>query len=159
MRTSDNGLIELIGHEGICLSKYLDSVNVWTIGIGATKSEIPDLANWPLNKTITMQQAFDLLRRGIVKYENAINKALTRDIPQTSFDALVSWCYNVGTGWVASSTVMKRINAGQVGQPLYDALMMYGKPKEILGRRKKEAILLRDGVYSNEGKALMFPVT
>lgn len=159
MKMSDSGLVELAGHEGICLSKYKDSVGVWTIGIGATRTEIPDLASWPLNKTITMQQAFDLLKSGIVKYENALNKNLTRKISQEQFDALCSWCYNVGVGWVARSTVIKRINAGESGQPLYDALMMYRKPPEIIARRRKEAVLLRDGKYSNKGQALLFPVS
>lgn len=159
MKMSDKGLVELVGHEGVCLSKYKDSVGVWTIGIGATRTEIPDLASWPLSKTITMQEAFDLLKKGIVKYENALNKYLTREIHQTEFDALCSWCYNVGTGWVPKASVIRKINNREKGQSLYDALMMYQKPKEIIGRRRKEAILLRDGTYSNGGKALLFPVS
>lgn len=159
MQISEKGLVELAGHEGICLSKYKDSVGVWTIGVGATRSEIPDIASWPLDKTITLPEALDLFKRSIKKYENAINVNLLRRIPQTSFDALVSWCYNVGTGWVRKSTVMKRINAGEYGQPLYDALMQYNRPTEIIGRRRKEAILLRDGRYSNNGKVLLFPVS
>lgn len=158
MKTSNAGLVEIAGHEGICLSKYLDSVGVWTIGIGATRTEIPDIVSWPLSRTITMQAAFDLFGRSIVKYENAINKNLKKHIPQHQFDALVSWCYNVGTGWVDASTVMKRINAGAPEGELFDALMMYKKPKEIIGRRTKEAKLLAYGKYSNEGKALLFPV-
>lgn len=159
MRTSDKGLVELAGHEGICLSKYKDSVGVWTIGIGATRSEIPDIASWPLNKTITMQEAFNLFGRSIVKYEDAINKALTRDVTQQQFDALVSWCYNVGTGWPRKSTVVSKLNAGAPATELHSALMMYRKPIEILGRRKKEADLLAYGKYSNNGKALLFPVS
>ncbi len=156
---SDAGLVELVGHEGVCLSKYKDSVGVWTIGIGATRSEIPDLAGWSLNKTITMQDAFDLLRKGIVKYEDALNKNIKKPISQTEFDALCSWCYNVGVGWSSKASVISKINAGIHGQDLYDALMMFQKPKEIIGRRRKEAILLREGKYSNNGKALLFPVS
>lgn len=159
MKMSDNGLVELVGHEGVCLSKYKDSVGVWTIGIGATKSEIPDLASWPLSKTITMQQAFDLLKKGIVKYEDALNRNLIRSVKQTEFDALCSWCYNVGVGWVRKASVIKRINMGLPSQDLFDALMLFQKPKEIAARRRKEAVLLRDGKYSNEGKALLFPVS
>lgn len=156
---SDKGLVELVGHEGVCLSKYKDSVGVWTIGIGATKTEIPDLASWPLSKKITMQQAFDLLKQGIVKYEDALNKNIKRPISQTEFDALCSWCYNVGVGWVSKASVIYKINFGIHGQDLYDALMLFQKPKEIIGRRRKEALLLRDGKYSNNGKALLFPVS
>lgn len=171
MRTSNEGKVEIIGHEGIALSKYKDSVGVWTIAGGATRSEIPDIASWPLSKTITMQEAFDLFGRSIVKYENAINKVLTRPVLQTQFDALVSWCYNVGVGYTQPvydkkgnmtrdvATVLKLLNKGASGVDLYKALMMYRKPPEILGRRTKEANLLAYGNYSNGGKALLFPVS
>ena len=129
------------------------------------------MATWPLGRTVTMQEAFDLFGRSIVKYENAINKALTRPIAQTQFDALVSWCYNVGVGYTHPvydkkgnmtrdvATVIKLLNKGESGVNLYKALMMYRKPPEILGRRTKEANLLAYGKYSNGGKALLFPVS
>lgn len=171
MKTSTEGKVEIIGHEGICLSKYKDSVGVWTVGMGATRTEIPDLAAWPLGRAITMQEAFDLFGRSLAKYENAINKALTLPILQTQFDALVSWCYNVGVGYTQpgydkkgnmirdTATVIKLLNKGASGAELYKALMMYKKPIGILGRRTKEANLLVYGKYSNEGKALLFPVS
>ena len=159
MKISNKGLVELVGHEGVCLSKYKDSVGVWTIGIGATKSEISDLASWPLSKTITMQEAFELLKKGVGKYEEAINKSLTKTIRQPQFDALVSWCYNVGTGWAKKASIIKYLNQGIEGGMLFDALMMYNKPKEIIGRRTKEAKLITYGEYSNGGKALLFPVS
>lgn len=161
MHVSREGLIEIASHEGICLSKYKDSVGVWTIGIGATRTEIPDIAKWPMDKTITVQEAFDLMARGMYKYENAIRKALKRDIPQYAFDALVSWAYNVGGGWAKRATVIKLINKGVPlsDRRIYNALMMYKKPPEIVGRRRKEAKLLTTGKYSNKGKVLLFPVS
>lgn len=159
MKTSNAGIVEIAGHEGVCLSKYKDSVGVWTIGVGATKTEIPDLAKWPLSKKITVQEAFELLAKSIGRYENAINKNLTRAISQTQFDALVSWCYNVGVGYASKATVMKLINQGAQGIDLYNALLMFRNPPEIIGRRKKEALLLSKGTYSNGGKAILFPVS
>ncbi|MEP2947392.1 MAG: hypothetical protein ABJN11_14115 [Lentilitoribacter sp.] len=38
MKTSERGLAEIASHEGIVMSKYKDSVGVWTIGIGHTKN-------------------------------------------------------------------------------------------------------------------------
>lgn len=159
MRTSDRGLAMLAGLEGICLTKYKDSVGVWTIGIGATRTEIPDIAKWPRDRTLTIEQCFSLLKQSIKKYERAINKNIKVGLQQHEFDALVSWCYNVGTGWANRASVIKLLNQGIRGKRIYDALMMYKKPKEIIGRRKKEAKLLVDGVYSGDGKALVFPVS
>jgi lysozyme len=159
MKTSNEGLVELVGHEGVALSKYKDSVGVWTVGIGATVTEIPGIASWPLGRKITVQESFELLSKSIVKYENAVNKALTRNIPQYQFDALVSWCYNVGVDWPRKATVVKLINQDAPIKQLYSALMMFKKPPEIIGRRIKEAILLSTGKYSNNGRALLFPVS
>jgi lysozyme len=106
-----------------------------------------------------MNEAFELLKRGIGKYERALTRHIKRPIPQHQFDALCSWCYNVGTGWVRKATVIRKINEGAGPKQLYDALMMYKKPKEIIGRRKKEAKLLAYGQYSNNGQALLFPVS
>jgi lysozyme len=157
---SKEGMIELAGHEGICLNKYKDSVGVWTIGVGATRTEIPDIGTWPQSKSITVEEAFDLMKKSIVKYEKGVRRGLKVDVPQHVFDALVSWCYNVGTGWVKKASVIKLLNKGvhYSDRRVYNALMMYKKPKEIIPRRKKEAILLTTGIYSNKGKALLFPV-
>jgi lysozyme len=161
VKVSIKGLIEIAGHEGLCQTKYRDSVGVWTIAVGATKSEIPDLATWPMDKKLTIQECFDLFQRSIKKYADAVDKAVKRPLQQYEFDALVSWCYNVGPGWLKSASVIKKINAGESGQSLYDALMMFKKPVEIISRRKKEAMLLAFGNYDFGGSNLVnvFPVS
>lgn len=161
MSTSLEGMIEIASHEGICLTKYKDSVGVWTIAIGATRTEIPDIARWPADKKLSIEECFELFKKSLVKYEKAVRRGLKVDVPQHAFDALVSWCYNVGTGWVKKATVIKLINKGVPvsDKRIYNALMMYKKPPEIIGRRKKEAILLTTGKYSNNGKVLVFPVS
>lgn len=171
MQTSNEGLVEIIGHEGISYTKYRDSVGVWTIGAGFTKTEIPDLDTWPMDKSISLLEIFNLIKKCIVHYENAINRALKVSVKQTQFDALVSWCYNVGVGYTQPvtdkkgnvvrgvATVLKLVNQGASGDALFKALLMYRKPPEIIGRRTKEARLLSNGVYSNDGKANLFPVS
>ena len=161
MKTSLKGRIEIASHEGLCQTKYKDSVGVWTIAIGATRGEIPDLASWPMDKKLSIKECFELFEQSLAKYERAVNKVLTKPIKQYEFDALVSWCYNVGPGWLTRATVIKRINSGETGKRLYDALMMYRKPPEIIGRRKKEANLLAYGNYDYGGgnTVNVFPVS
>lgn len=159
MKMSREGLAELAGHEGIALTKYKDSVGVWTIGLGATRTEFPDIASWPMDKSITIEEAFQLLKQHVVRYENAINKALIREIKQHQFDALVSWCYNVGTGWANKASVIKGLNRGADNSYLSATLLMFSKPIEIIGRRKKEAKLLTTGIYQNKGLVTIFPVS
>lgn len=161
MRMSREGKAMLTHLEGICLTKYLCAANVWTIGVGATGTVIKDINSWPMDKAITVEEAFDLLDRGLQRYERAVRKALKVEVPQHAFDALVSWCYNVGTGWAHKASVIKLINKGVPvsDKRVYDALMRYKKPSSIIGRRRKEAKLLTRGVYSGNFKANLCPVS
>jgi len=77
---------------------------------------------------------------------------------QHQFDALVSICYNIGVGGLSKSTFVKRINSGNSVDSIVSGIMMWDKPKEIIGRRTKEARLFSGGVYAGSGKANLFPV-
>lgn len=156
MNISLSGLVNIIGLEGICLSPYLDSVGVVTIGIGTTKTEIPDLNL--SHPDITMDDAIFFLKKSITKYTDPINDALKVQITQYQFDALTSWCYNVGVGAMKKSSLIRDINLKADYKTIYNDFMKWNKPKEIIGRRTKEAKLYTTGVYSEDGKALLFPV-
>lgn len=159
MRMSNAGKIELMGHEGIALSKYYDSVGCATIGPGLTVTEIPDLASWPLNKTLTLEQCLYLFSQGLVSYERAVSAGLKVSVSQAKFDALVSWCYNVGTGWVPKAQIFRDINANADANTVGDDFMHFVTPPEITGRRNKERLLYVTEQYQNKGKILLFPVS
>ena len=147
---STRGMIEIISHEGVCLDPYLDSVGVWTIGIGQTKSDGIDPKNHP---SLTLQEAFDLFKRKIRDYTKAVD-ALNFDLSQTQYDALTSFCYNVGPG-----NLRLLCGKGRTLSQIGDALMLYVIPKEITERRRKEQTLFKTGIYSNtDGMVLVFPV-
>lgn len=156
---STQGAADLIAREGLCQTKYKDSVGVWTIGAGATSSEIPDLASWPASRTLSIEEVFKLFTRGLVKYSDAVNKSLKVPVEQHQFDALVSIAYNIGVGGMAKSTFMRRINAKASPLAIREAILMWDKPPEIKGRRKQEADLYQKGIYSNpKMQANLFPV-
>lgn len=135
MKMSTEGRKRLIQREGKRLRAYKDSVGVWTIGVGHTTMAGPPIVSTGL--TITDSECDQILARDLVQFEEAINKAVTAKLNQNQFDALCSFCFNVGTGGFARSTVVKRINAGDtVGAA--DALLMWNKPPEIMGRRRSE---------------------
>lgn len=146
---SGRGMIEIASHEGVCLDPYLDSVGVWTIGIGQTKSDGIDPKG---HATLTLQEAFDLFKAKIKDYTKAVD-ALKLPLSQTQYDALTSFCYNVGPG-----NLRKLCNNRSLTQ-IGDAIMLYTIPKEITERRQKEQSLFKKGVYSNtDGMVLVFPV-
>lgn len=160
---SNKGKAFLISLEGICLNPYLDSVGVKTIGIGSTISDVPNINDLPWDYTLTIEQALDQMNTGLKKYIDAVNEVLEVPVTQFEFDALVSITYNIGTGKVkarsggmAGSSFMKRLNVREIQQNIAQAILMWNKPPEIIGRRKKEVKLFVNGYYG-DGRAQLFP--
>jgi lysozyme len=149
MNISTKGLIEIMGHEGVCLSPYLDSVNVWTIGVGITAHDGKDPQTMG---DITIDQAIAMFKDRIKAYVAPVQK-LGLALTQAQFDALVSFCYNVGPGNLANLCRNRSIE--QIGE----AFSLYHKPVEITARRDKEQKLFTTGVYTSSGKVLVFPVS
>ena len=92
--------------EGDQLTAYQDQAGVWTNGYGNTHGVVP-------GSTITEDQAVADLQANIQNAVNAVNRLVTQpSIPQHWFDALVDFTFNVGEGNLASSTLLRDINAG-----------------------------------------------
>ncbi len=53
-----------------------------------------------------------LLKCGVVPYEQGVNQLVKVRITQGQFDALVSFAYNLGLRSLSTSTLLKKLNAG-----------------------------------------------
>ena len=108
---SKNGLHLTEQFEGCKLNAYPDPGTggaPWTIGYGHTGPDVhPGL-------TITQEQAEELLMQDTQKAATAVNAKVTGDITQEEFDALVDFVFNVGAGNFAASTLLKKVNAGDI---------------------------------------------
>jgi len=103
---SPQGLELLMAREGKRNAVYLDSVGVPTVGYGHTGPDVQMGEIW------TNERIEEAFAKDLERFENAINDAVTVPLKQNQFDALVSWAYNVGTGAATSSTLIRKINAG-----------------------------------------------
>ena len=131
MKISDRGLKLLAEREGCVLKPYLDSVGVWTDGVGNTVGVIP---NGP---AITQEESDADLRYNLNRFEMAVNDSVKVDLEQHQYDALVSFAFNVGEGAFKSSTMVKKINAGDYA----GAALQFDRwhiPQEITSRRNGE---------------------
>jgi len=155
MKTSIEGLAEIASHEGVCLAPYLDSVGVWTIGIGHTAAAGPPDPQELRGRELTLKSAFELFSIDIKKYEKRVNDAVKVPLKQWEFDALVSFDYN--TGGIFKANLTKKLNEGDRGAAA-EAFMGWSKPKAIIPRRKREQRLFITGKYSAGGKATVYPV-
>lgn len=105
--------IDLIkSFEGCYLKAYKCPAGVWTIGWGTT--EPIDGVKPHEGMVITQKQADELLIKNLKGYENAVNEYVIYSINQNQFDALVSFAYNCGNGALKTSTLLKKLNAGDV---------------------------------------------
>jgi lysozyme len=147
MQMSQDALDNLLKKfEGCKLKAYKCPSDKWTIGYGHTSA-----AGEPFVKegmTITQDEAEAILKRDIVKYENGVNDLVKVKLTQHQFDVLADFAYNAGVPQLKTSTLLKKINAGN-----FDAvpaeLMKWtkGGGKEIPGlvrRRRAEAEWWRD---------------
>lgn len=134
MKTSQDGITRLIKREGEVLHAYKDSIGVWTIGVGHTKS-----AGTPVPKagmTITKEESRQILARDLVKFETRVNKAFGKTVPQNVFDGAVSFDFN--TGDIDTASWVPLYLKGNMKEAEVHFLY-YNKPSAIIGRRKDEA--------------------
>lgn len=110
MQISENGLKLIKKEEAFKSRKYLCPAKKPTIGYGHVI--LPTEAHL-LTATLTEAQASTLLLQDVSKkYGAHVAKRLTRPVTQNQFDALVSFCFNVGTGGFDQSSVLRLANAG-----------------------------------------------
>lgn len=110
MQMSPAGVIALARFEAVVLSAYKDSVGVMTIGVGHTAAAgIPKPVS---GMSFSAREAIDLLRSDLVTYEAAVTRNVKVALAQHEFDALVSFTFNLGEGNLKSSTLLRKLNAG-----------------------------------------------
>ncbi|RMA89436.1 MULTISPECIES: lysozyme [Enterobacter] len=110
MQTSDKGISLIKQFEGCKLTAYQDSVGVWTIGYGWTQP----VDGKPIRAGMTIKQetAERLLKTGLVSYESDVSRLVKIGLTQGQFDALVSFTYNLGARSLSTSTLLRKLNAG-----------------------------------------------
>jgi len=161
MKVSDKGRFALAVKEGLVPAPYLDSVGVWTWGIGLAETSglEPNPRNMPrgmpadLNGAIC--EALRVFPLTLARYEADVNRAVKVPLAQHEFDALVSFHYN--TGGIARAALTKSLNAGDKAGAAR-GFMGWLQPPEIRGRREAEQRLFREGVYPT-GSIPVYSVT
>ena len=96
------------GLEGRRYYAYQDVVGVWTVCDGHTGADIRR------GHRYTDRECDNLLKADLRKVESAIDPLIKVRIPDPTRAALYSFTYNFGSGAFASSTLLKKLNAGDV---------------------------------------------
>lgn len=144
MRTSQAGVDLIKKWEGFRPTMYLDAVGKPTIGYG-TLIDKPE-EQYLRTATITREQAEELLRRDLVPFEQAVHEAITVQLSQNQFDALVSFVYNLGPGTFRNGSLPKLINqrsdALAISSKWREYRMAGGRVLQGLVNRRRDELFL-----------------
>ena len=109
-KIDNEGFALITKWEGLKLTPYLCSAGVPTIGYGSTRYTNGTRVKLT-DKAITKGEAFTLFCDTIKAYEKAVFTLTPDEINQNQFNALVSFCYNLGVNALKNSTLLKKVNA------------------------------------------------
>lgn len=131
----------IAGFEGFSSRPYRDSVGVETVCYGQTAADHADFS-----KIYTKTQCQQMLGADLPKYDAPLKACLKPEVynalPIHRHAALVSLAYNVGSGAVCKSSVVRDLNAGRITQACNDFLKFDRAGGKVLqglvNRRKAE---------------------
>jgi lysozyme len=108
MQLSEAGLNLIKRSEGFRERTYLDVAGILTIGYGHRL-----LTHEAFPEGVSEAQAAAMLRDDVHGAEQAVERLVKVALAQGQFDALVDFCFNLGSGRLASSTLLKSLNGGR----------------------------------------------
>lgn len=102
------GIGGIVAHEGTRRTVYLDPVGIPTVCVGHTET----VTRADVGKQVSDELCRTLLLRDTATAQAAVKATVKVPITQEQYDALVSFTFNVGSGNLRSSTLLRKLNAG-----------------------------------------------
>lgn len=102
--------VALVGAwEGMKLVTYRDIVGVPTVCFGETRGV-------KMGDRYTAEQCREMLGDGLVEFETGMRHCITNPdaIPDKPYVTFLSLSYNIGTGAFCRSTLVRKLNAGDI---------------------------------------------
>lgn len=162
MKVSDDFISVLKEMEGFSAYPYWD-VSQWTIGYG-TKCPSDKLEKY--KKTgITEEIALELLDEELASFSEDVNAFAEKHkltLKQHQFDALVSFTYNCGSGWMSelNGNFNTAVRSGDTGSLFLYGICLYSTSAGnyiLIERRLCEANMYINGVYKAYNKGDSYP--
>ncbi|MEM1368365.1 MAG: glycoside hydrolase family protein [Cyanobacteria bacterium P01_H01_bin.15] len=155
MEISQNCLDLIKKWEGFRHEAYQDVAGIWTIGYGTIR--YPNGKSVKPGDIISESEAEAYLKLHVEEFSDVVDKSVTVPVNQNQFDALVTFCYNVGPNAFVGSTLLKKLNqqdyTGAAEQFLvWNKATINGVKKPVQGltnrRREEKALFEKVGEES-----------
>ena len=143
--TGKKGIDLIKSFEGFYAKPYMCPASVPTIGYGTTR--YPNGNKVTLKDiSITEQQGVEYLMHDLKTFEKYVDSYCRDDVDQNQFDALVSFCYNLGPNNLKSSTLLKKVNLNPSDPSILNEFLKWNKGggrvlKGLTKRRQAESNL------------------
>ena len=145
MKIDKKGLSLIAEFEGLSLKPYKCSASIPTIGYGSTYYENGTRVQMS-DVPITKQRAEQLLQHTADRFASKVANLIKKPVTQNQFNALVSFAFNVGSGALASSTLLKLVNVNPNDIMIAKEFLKWNKINKVpvqglTNRRIKESAL------------------
>ncbi|MBT0354418.1 lysozyme [Morganella morganii subsp. morganii] len=132
-------LVLIPAFEGMRYKPYQDVAGVWTVCAGHTG---PDIQR---DKIYTQAECDALLEKDLAIVAKGVDRLIRVDIPVYTRGALYSFAYNTGVGAFSRSTLLRKLNAGDIAGACGEMkrwVFAGGKPwKGLMTRREIEEVV------------------
>ena len=112
MKVSERAIKLIKHHEGVRSRPYRCPANLWTVGVGhliGDGKSLPD--SW--NRTFSQEEIDGILKSDLRRFELGVHKMLPNVLlRQHEFDAIISFCFNLGLGCFQRSTLRQALLRG-----------------------------------------------
>ena len=137
MKLDESGYSELHKREGLRTKPYLDTRGIPTISLGVTY--YPNGRKVTMqDKPLTIEEAERLGKVIADRFAAEVTALIKSKVNQNQFNALVSIAYNIGINGFRTSSFLKLVNKNPNDPKIKEAIMLWTKNKELIGRRKSE---------------------
>jgi lysozyme len=112
VKVSERAIKLIKHHEGVRSRPYRCPANLWTVGVGhliGDGKSLPD--SW--NRTFSQEEIDGILKSDLRRFELGVHKMLPNvPLRQCEFDAIISFCFNLGLGCFQRSTLRQALLRG-----------------------------------------------
>jgi lysozyme len=112
VNVSERGIKLIKHHEGVRNRPYRCPAGLWTVGVGHLIGDGKSLPeSW--NRLFTKEEIDGILKRDLRRFELGVHRMLPKmPLRQSEFDAIVSFCFNLGLGCFQRSTIRQALLRG-----------------------------------------------
>lgn len=112
MKVSERAIKLIKHHEGVRNRPYRCPANLYTVGVGHLIGDGKSLPeSW--NRTFTEAEIDGILKSDLRRFELGVHKMLPNvPLTQHEFDAIISFCFNLGLGCFQRSTLRQALLRG-----------------------------------------------